>query len=141
MLTGQCYCGAIQYQVSGAISSKTICHCDMCRGTTGAPCVAWFTAPLAQYRLLSGSPVQFRSSSHATRSFCGVCGTQLTFIDDATPGEVDVTTCSLHEAAHIGPEYHTWVDSALPWMVLAGGLPRYRHGSGKGAQLVPTETN
>jgi hypothetical protein len=136
MLTGQCYCGAIQYEISGALSSKTICHCSMCRGTTGAPCVAWFTVPAAGFRLLQGTPNQFRSSSHATRTFCGVCGTQLTFADDATPEELDVTTCSLVDAARIAPDYHIYMDSAMPWMSPGDRLSRYRHGSGTGEQVA-----
>lgn len=129
MLTGQCHCGAIQYQVADALSHKTVCHCTMCRGTTGAPCVAWFTVARADFRLLQGAPVHYRASAHATRSFCSACGTQLLFVDDATPDELDVTTCSLHEAARIAPAYHTYMDSAMPWMRPADDLPRYPGGS------------
>lgn len=138
MLTGQCYCGAIQYEVTATPSSRTICHCSMCRGTTGAPCVAWFTVPLSGFRLLRGAPVRFRSSDRATRTFCGVCGTQLTFASDDTPGEVDVTTCSLADPAQVSPEYHTYVDSALPWVVIGDRLPRYREGSAEDVQQ-PTD--
>lgn len=129
MLTGQCYCGAIQYEVTAMPWNRTICHCTMCRGTTGAPCVAWFTVPCSAFRLLRGAPVQFRSSEHATRTFCGVCGTQLTFADDGTPDEIDVTTCSLADPAPLTPGYHTYVRSALPWMVIGDRLPRYRESS------------
>lgn len=133
MLTGHCYCGAIEYEVTGELVNRTVCHCSMCRGTTGAPCVAWFSVPRAAFRLLRGAPVQFRSSDHATRTFCGACGTQLTFADDATPEEIDVTTCSLNEAARIAPADHTWMDSALPWMRPGDRLPRYRTTRASGA--------
>ena len=43
MLTGGCHCGAVRYEVRGPVFAPNLCHCDICRGTTGAPCVAWFS--------------------------------------------------------------------------------------------------
>lgn len=126
MLTGQCHCGAIRYEVSGAISSQTICHCSICRATTGAPCVAWFTVPLTGFRLTAGTPVTYRSSGHGTRTFCGACGAQLTFSDDDYPDAIDVTTCTLAQPQLAAPTSHIFMDSAVPWMVPGDGLPRYR---------------
>lgn len=126
MLTGGCYCKAIQYRVSDRITNPTNCHCEMCRGTSGAPCVAWFSVVTEDYELLSGTPTQFRSSSHATRTFCPTCGTQLTFVDDATPGETDVTICSLDDPDAVAPRDHTFTRSQLGWLKLADGLPQFR---------------
>lgn len=126
MLTGQCHCGAIRYEIIGAISNANICHCTMCRGTSGAPCVAWFTVPRSGFSLATGAPVYYRSSDHATRGFCGACGTQISFADDACPDEIDITTCSLHQPALVPPADHTFMDSAVPWMVPGDGLPRHR---------------
>jgi hypothetical protein len=104
----------------------------MCRGTTGAPCVAWFSVPSAEFVWLFGTPTRFRASPHATRTFCPVCGTQLTFIDDATPGDTDVATCSLDEPNRIVPRDHTYTGSKLEWMRLADGLPQYRRSRAEG---------
>lgn len=125
MLTGGCFCGAIRYQASSQAIHQTNCHCTMCRGTTGAPCVAWFSIASGGYTLLSGKPAQFRSSAHGTRSFCPACGTQLTFSDDATPDEIDVTTCSLDQPNAMPPRDHIFTASQLPWLKLADELPRY----------------
>jgi hypothetical protein len=126
MLTGGCYCKAIRYRVSGRIFNSTNCHCDICRGTTGAPCVTWFSVPTADVALLSGTPTLFRSSSHATRTVCPTCGTQLTFVDDATPGETDITTCSLDDPRAVAPQDHTFASEKIAWLKLADGLPEYR---------------
>lgn len=125
MLTGGCYCKAIRYQVSGRIFNATVCHCDMCRRTTGAPCVAWFSVASEDVVVLAGAPATFRSSDHATRTFCATCGTQLTFVDDATPGDTDITICSLDEPDAIAPQDHTFTRSQAGWLKLADGLPRY----------------
>jgi hypothetical protein len=104
----------------------------MCRGTTGAPSVAWFSVPSADLLWLSGTPRTFRSSSHATRSFCPTCGTQLTFVDDATPGETDITMGSLDDPAGVAPRDHTFTGDKLPWVILADGLPQYRRSRAEG---------
>ncbi len=122
MLTGGCYCGAIHYTVTAEPINRTICHCTMCRGTTGAPCVAWFTVPLVHFHL-SGAATHYRSSDRGTRTFCPVCGTQLTFADDALPHEIDVSTCSLKEPAAVPPVSHIHTASQLPWIHFSDGLP------------------
>ena len=127
MLTGGCYCGAIRYATAGPVVNQAICHCAMCRGTTGAPCVAWFSVPSGSFKLTGAEPARFRSSGHATRTFCPTCGTQLTFSDDAAPEEIDISTCSLDDpaASAVVPHDHTFTSSQLPWLRLADELPRY----------------
>ena len=127
MLSGGCFCGAIRYQASGQVFNCTNCHCEICRRTTGAPCVAWFSVPAAGFRVVLGAPARFRSSDHATRTFCPTCGTQLTFSDDAAPEEIDISTCSLDDpaASAVVPHDHTFTSSQLPWLRLADELPRY----------------
>lgn len=125
MLTGGCYCGAIRYEVRAEPINRTLCHCEMCRRTTAAPCVAWFTIPKAQLHLGGASPTSFRSSSHATRSFCGTCGTQLTFADDDFPDDIDVSTCSLDDPAVAAPTSHMFAASQVPWLHCADDLPRF----------------
>lgn len=126
MLDGGCYCGAIRYRVSGRIFNPTNCHCQICRRTTGAPCVAWFSAPSAGVTFLAGTPTLFRSSAHATRTFCAACGTQLTFVDDATPAGTDITIGSLDDPNSVAPQDHTFTSGKLAWLKMADGLPEYR---------------
>jgi hypothetical protein len=104
----------------------------MCRGTTGAPCVAWFSVPSTDFKLLSGNPTPFRSSNHATRTFCPACGTQLTFVDDATPADTDITICSLDDPAGVSPQDHTFTSEKLAWLTLSDGLPQYRRSRSEG---------
>lgn len=132
MFVGGCYCKAIRYEADDTPVNRTICHCTMCRGTTGAPCVAWFSVPTTHFRYTKGSPTLFRSSTHATRAFCAVCGTQLTFTDDASADQIDVTTCSLDVATGTEPESHIFTRSQVPWLKLDDGLPGYTGGRSGG---------
>jgi hypothetical protein len=125
MLQGGCFCGRIRYEVTGTPFHETSCHCSICRRTSGAPFVAWFSVRPSEFRWLSGSPSQFRSSTQASRSFCAHCGTQLTFREDGFPDEIDVTTCSLDQPESVPPRDHTHVSSKLRWIALSDGLPRF----------------
>jgi hypothetical protein len=125
MLQGGCFCGRIRYEVTGTPFQETNCHCSICRRTTGAPFVAWFSVRPSEFRWLFGSPSQFRASARATRSFCTHCGTQLTFQGDDCPDEIDVTTSSLDQPDAVPPRDHTHVSSRLPWIALADGLPQF----------------
>jgi hypothetical protein len=126
MFTGGCYCGAIRFETEGPASCETNCHCSICRRTTGAPYVAWFSVARAHFHFVQGSPTRFQSTAKVTRSFCCQCGTQLTFEHADTPEEVDVTTCSLDDPEQFPPKDHTHTSSKLHWIELADDLPRYR---------------
>ena len=126
MLNGGCFCGAIRYETAGTPFHQTNCHCSICRRTTGAPFVAWFSVPRSQFRFTRGTPTRFRSTPQGMRSFCPRCGTQLTFEHDDTLDEIDVTTCSLDDPERLPPEDHTHTSSKLGWVKLPDDLPEYR---------------
>jgi hypothetical protein len=124
MLSGGCFCGFVRYRADGAVTQQTNCHCSICRRTSGAPFVAWFTVPASGFAFTSGTPAEFQSSEHGRRSFCPKCGTPLTFRSAATPEETDVSTCSLDDPDLVPPKDHTFTGSALSWVEL-GSLPAF----------------
>lgn len=125
MLKGSCFCGTIRYEAGGTPSHETSCHCSICRRTSGAPFVAWFTIPVSEFRITSGEPSTFQSSEHGRRSFCSHCGTPLTFTSTRFPDELDVTTCSLEDPELLPPRDHTQASSRLRWVKLADELPSF----------------
>ncbi|MYN03001.1 GFA family protein [Pseudoduganella sp. DS3] len=133
MHTGGCFCGAVRYEAEGAARNSTWCHCSMCRRSCGAPGVAWFSVLRGRFRYVRGQPAAFHSSPGVTREFCAACGTQLTFVDERSPLEVDVTTCSLDEPDAMPPQDHTFAASRLHWEALCDDLPRYSRTRSDGA--------
>ena len=125
MLTGGCFCGFIRYDAGGTPFHETNCHCSICRRTSGAPFVAWFTVPADEFRITSGQPASFRSSEHGTRSFCPHCGTPLTFASSRLPDELDITICSLQDPELLPPKDHTRTSAKLGWVKLGDQLPRF----------------
>jgi hypothetical protein len=139
-MQGGCYCGAIRYEAQGAPFHCTLCHCSDCRRVSGAPAVGWFSVAAASLRFTRGSPKEFRSSEQVMRSFCGDCGTMLTWRHDGFPGEVDITSCSLDQPGLAAPQDHTFAHSRVPWLQLCDGLPAYPRLRAEG-QAVPMPAN
>ncbi len=124
MMTGGCFCSAVRYQVIGAPFHETNCHCSICRRTTGAPFVAWFSVRADEFLIVKGQPARFRSSAKGVRSFCPTCGTQIAFQHDDLGDEIDITTASLDYPNAVPPKDHTRVSSRLRW-IASDGLPEF----------------
>jgi hypothetical protein len=126
LLTGGCHCGAIRYEVSGDPGNPTLCHCPTCRHVSGAPNVAWFTVPHNSFSWIQGSAREYRSSDHVVRTFCGDCGSQLTYARDDSPADIDVTMCTLDDQEVLAPVDQTFCQYRLSWVQDQARLRAYQ---------------
>lgn len=126
MISGGCYCGMMRYEAADQPFDEASCHCSICRRTSGAPFVTWFSVRRSRFRFVRGTPTVFRSTAKCTRQFCPRCGTHLTFEDADYPGSIDLSTCSLDDPDSVPPKDHIYTNSRLTWIKLADGLPEYR---------------
>ncbi len=129
---GGCFCNAIRYRASGKPTAVAHCHCSMCRRTSGAPVVTWAVFPTAKFAITKGEPTRLASSAHAVRTFCGTCGTPLTFQDTARPETIDVTVGSMDHPNNFAPQVHIWTSSQVSWLKVDEHLPRLPRGSDDG---------
>lgn len=81
--------------------------------------------------MVSGSPRSFRSSPHVVRTFCGTCGTPLTYQRDDSPDTIDVTTATLDHPDRYPPAREIWIDHRIPWETLNPALRHYPKTSGE----------
>src|SRR3712207_5095313 len=102
-ILGGCFCGAVRYRASERPRISTICHCQDCRRAGGAQSVAWVTFLAASFAFVQGEPMRFRSSPPVVRTFCGRCGTPLTYQNVERADEIDVTTGSLDDPEAFPP--------------------------------------
>lgn len=70
---------------------------------------------IEQLQLRSGNPVAFNSSPGVVRTFCGRCGTTLTWIGDKQPGRIDVTIGSLDDPNEFPPTRAVYRKHKLAW--------------------------
>jgi hypothetical protein len=127
-LTGRCFCRAIGYRCGPLLYPPTLCHCESCRRAAGAPAVGWLTVRRSDLHWTGAAPQEFESSPGVHRSFCGRCGTPLTYRSAARPGEIDVTICSLEQPERAAPADHIWMQDAPGWDRPSDGLPQLEAG-------------
>ena len=123
-------CGAVRYRAGGKPQGSMVCHCRTCRGISGAPAVGWLSLARDKFAFTQGEPRRFKTSAHVWRTFCGECGTPLTYEPEASPAELDVTTCSLDDPDRFPPTHHSWLSHDLKWVRFGDGLPTYARSRG-----------
>lgn len=124
--SGQCRCGAIQYQLSGTPKSVALCHCRDCQRSAGAPVVSWAMFPEAALTVTKGQPKTINSSGTAMRSFCAGCGTGLFYRNAVVlPGIVDVQSATLDDPDALPPAVQIQTAERLGWMPQAHTLPAF----------------
>ena len=127
MLTGGCHCGAVRYEAEETPQRHSICCCTDCRRSAGAPFVAWAVYKQGEVRVTKGQPKERASSAHATRSFCGACGTGLFYVSETyLPGMIDLQTATLDEPEHmIAPQAVVQTSERIGWAEHIHALPAF----------------
>ncbi|KQP05698.1 GFA family protein [Methylobacterium sp. Leaf93] len=125
-LTGRCRCGAIQYSAEGEPSHSALCHCADCRHSSGAPVVGFALFP-AERVTISGHPTDYESSPGVIRQFCGTCGTNLFYRNEAVfPGQVDIHTATLDDPEALPPQVRIQIAEAASWFARFETLPAFQ---------------
>jgi hypothetical protein len=117
-ITGRCYCGQVRYRTTEEPIYQANCHCANCRRAAGAQAVAWITVRSSAFAFEKGTPGRYRTDTGAWRTFCGICGTSLTYENDARPGEIDITTGSLDRPDDFPPSKDVFPEEKLSWVGL-----------------------
>lgn len=116
MIAGGCYCGKIRFRTTAEPMSQANCHCENCRRAAGAQAVAWITVPTSEFEFEKTKPRRYRTETGAFRTFCGSCGTSLTYEHDRRPNEIDITTASLDHPEEFPPTRDVFPEEKLPWV-------------------------
>ena len=120
-VTGGCRCGAVRFRAGPALGAG-YCHCTDCRKATAAP-VSVFVEIDPSTLKVEGEPAAFRTPD-VTRSFCGTCGTPLAYADERLEGRLWLMLGALDAPERYPPQRHAFCDETLPWLHIAGDLPR-----------------
>jgi hypothetical protein len=89
--SGECFCGAVQFEVSGAPAAMGYCHCESCRQWSAGPINAFTLWPPASLRVTRGAEQigTFNKTPRSYRKWCTKCGGHL-FTDHPHWNLVDV---------------------------------------------------
>jgi hypothetical protein len=129
LFTGGCLCGAIRYRATAAPLRGVICHCELCRRHSGAPCLAFVHFPVSSFEWVGAQPHWYRSSRFAERGFCAVCGITLAMREEVLADRVQICTGTLDDAGAVRIDDHVWTDSRIFWFDVRDELPRFPRSS------------
>ncbi len=132
-LAGGCKCGAVRYRLTGEPAHSAICHCNDCRKSTGAPMAHWAAFPAESFTLEQGELRDYNSSENAVWSFCPVCGTSITYRNEAVLlGIIDVQGGTLDDPDALPPQIHIQTAERLAYMTGLDDLPEFERYPGQG---------
>jgi hypothetical protein len=123
---GGCLCGAVQYEVEGAATEVTSCHCPMCRKQHGAAFATYGGYPNDRVRITTGADALqvYRSGPTTERRFCRVCGSSLFWVD-TTGSRTWVALGTLDGDPGRAIDGHIFVGSKASWYAITDDLPQY----------------
>jgi hypothetical protein len=77
--SGQCFCGAVQIEVSGAVAGAGYCHCGDCRSWSAGPVNAFTLWPTDAVKITRGADQigEFHKTERSYRVWCKACGGHL----------------------------------------------------------------
>ena len=124
--TGECFCAAVQYTITGPITETRSCHCSRCRKAfNGAgSAVAWIDPAQFQWRRGEASMSYYTNRQGVALGFCGECGSTLVVTADGTVVSITLGTLDA-DATDIAIKDHIFVDSRACWDEIGGDAPQY----------------
>ena len=127
MVRGSCLCGAVRFDVTAPFEEMHHCHCSRCRKAHGAAFSTFGRVPATALRLTSGADAirRYRSSPPVERTFCGTCGSNLTFGFDPLPDAIWVAVGTLDDDPVLRPQGHIFAASVAPWHAITDDLPTF----------------
>lgn len=126
MITGECFCGSVRYEISAPLVNARTCHCSRCRKAfSGAGSAYAELSTPDSFSWASGADRLSTFSTHESweLQFCSQCGTTLCGVHD---GRVHgVTLGSVNGDPGVQIEKHIFVGSRAPWDHIGGSAPQF----------------
>ena len=125
ILTGECYCRAVRFEVADAFSYAMNCHCSNCRRTTGSAFKPFAGIERDKFRLSVGQDrLLIFGDESGHDAHCGQCGSLLySLVRDGA--FVHVAMGTLVDDPTIRPTAHIFVGSKAKWFTITDDLPQY----------------
>lgn len=128
-ITGECFCGAVSYQINGILRDARSCHCSRCRKAFSAQASAYALVENDKFQWLSGELLltSYVGKHGFGLQFCSKCGSTLCGI---FKGEIHgVTLGCVNGDPDIELGRHIYVGSKANWEVIPDGIPLYLEGA------------
>jgi hypothetical protein len=121
---GECFCGAVKVEVTGAPEGMGYCHCRSCRSWSGGPVNAFSLWKPDAVKVTQGaeSVATYQKTPISQRQYCTKCGGHLMTVHP-TLGLVDVFAATLPTLAFAPGVHVNYAETVLP---MKDGLPKFK---------------
>lgn len=121
---GSCFCGAVQFEVSGEPAGMGYCHCSSCRHWSAGPVNAFTLWKPDAFRVTQGANNigTFNKTPGSSRKWCKTCGGHI-FTEHPTLGLTDVYAAVLPEL-EFKPGVHVNYQETV--LRMKDGVPKLR---------------
>ncbi|HSN32003.1 MAG TPA: GFA family protein [Ideonella sp.] len=121
---GRCFCGAVQFTVSGEPAAMGYCHCESCRTWSAGPVNAFTLWPEGSVKVTRGAEHvgSYSKTPQSLRKWCTACGGHL-FTEHPGWHLTDVYAALLPAEAFKPALHVNYQETRLP---LHDGLPKMR---------------
>lgn len=122
-MRGRCLCGAIGFEIDEPVQACVNCHCESCRRQCSAPMTTYVGVMDTHWRWTGKAPQVYHSSPGVERTFCGNCGTPISFRSEKMSGVMHLYVAALDNPEQFEPTLHVAYEEKLPWLKLNDDLP------------------
>lgn len=121
--SGRCYCGAVSFEVDGQSDWVGHCHCESCRRASGSVMTTFAGFRIEQVTFTGADPNRFSTDDGVTRSFCGRCGSPVSFQHRKEPGEIHLHLGLFDDIDQLPAEDHSFRNEKADWLTADEQLP------------------
>ncbi|MCW8893338.1 MAG: GFA family protein [Deltaproteobacteria bacterium] len=128
---GSCFCGAVEFTLTGQPEAMGYCHCDSCRHWSAGQVNAFTLWKADSFKINKGAAnlaafdktaALSNEAGPSNRKWCKTCGSHV-FIDHPTMGLVDVPAVII-EGFSFAPGFHVHYQETVHPM--KDGLPKFK---------------
>jgi hypothetical protein len=132
---GECFCGKIQYEISGQLRDARSCHCSRCRKAFSSQASAYALVEPDEFKWLDGESLltDYVNQYGFGLQFCKNCGSTLTGIYQGVVNGVTLGCVDGDPKIEIGR--HIYVGSKANWEVMPDVSNQYAENRLSGDKL------
>jgi hypothetical protein len=128
---GSCFCGAVEFSLSGEPELMAYCHCNSCRKWSAGPVNAFTLWAPDKFKITKGEEniaafdkiaATENKTGTSNRKWCTKCGGHV-YIDHPTMGVVDVPSV-LIDGLKFKPAFHVHYQESVHKM--KDGVPKFK---------------
>ena len=121
---GSCFCGAVQFTVSGEPAVMGYCHCDSCRHWSAGPVNAFSLWKPNAVRVTRGADLigTYNKTPRSNRKFCKTCGGHV-FNEHPGWGLIDVYAAVIPTFKFKAGVHVNYQETVLP---MRDGKPKFK---------------